>query len=74
VLDRKGARVYNTYMSTDTGAAGPQRLDHIINYNQHGEIITSQGLPFVRFSAQREHSLSHLVGCFVGFSDKNGSH
>ena len=32
-----------------------------------------QGLTLVHFSAQREHSLSHVVGCFAGFSDKNGS-
>jgi hypothetical protein len=31
-----------------------------------------QGLTLVHFSAQREHFLSHVVGCFAAFSDKNG--
>jgi len=29
-----------------------------------------QGLTVVHFSAQREHFMSHIVGCFAGFSDK----
>ena len=33
----------------------------------------SQGLTPVHFLAQREQFLSHVVGCFAGFSDKNGS-
>jgi hypothetical protein len=32
-----------------------------------------QGLTLVNISAKREHFLSHVVGCFAGFSDKNGS-
>jgi hypothetical protein len=32
-----------------------------------------QGLTLVHNSAQREHFLSHVLGCFAGFSDKNGS-
>jgi hypothetical protein len=32
-----------------------------------------QGLTLVHFSAQRERFLSHVVWCFAGFSDKNGS-
>jgi hypothetical protein len=32
-----------------------------------------QGLTHVHFSAQREHLLSHVMGCLAGFSDKNGS-
>jgi len=31
-----------------------------------------KGLKVVHFSAQREHFLSHVVGCFAGFSDENG--
>jgi hypothetical protein len=34
---------------------------------------STQGLTLVHFSAQREHFLSHVVGCLAGFSDKNGS-
>jgi len=32
-----------------------------------------QGLTLVHFSAQREHCLSHVEGCFAGFSETNGS-
>ena len=32
-----------------------------------------QGLTLVHFSAQREHFLSHVLGCFAGSSDENGS-
>jgi len=32
-----------------------------------------QGPTLVHCSAQREHFLSHVVWCFAGFSDKNGS-
>jgi hypothetical protein len=38
-----------------------------------GLFACAQGLTLVHFSAQREHFLSHVVGCFAGFSDKNGS-
>jgi hypothetical protein len=34
---------------------------------------TNQGLTLVQFPAQREHLLSHVMGFFDGFSDKNGS-
>ena len=33
----------------------------------------AQGLTLLHFSAQCEHFLSHVVGCFAGFSDKNSS-
>jgi hypothetical protein len=36
-------------------------------------LVPRLGLTLVRFSAQREHFLSHVVGCFADFSDKNGS-
>jgi len=32
-----------------------------------------QGLTLVHFSAQREHILPHVLGCFAEFSDQNGS-
>jgi len=32
-----------------------------------------QGLTLVHFTAQRVHRLSHVLGCFAGFSDKNSS-
>jgi hypothetical protein len=34
---------------------------------------SGQGLTLVHFSGQREHFMSHVVECFAGFSDKNGS-
>jgi hypothetical protein len=34
-------------------------------FDKHG-----QGLTLVHFPAQREHFLSHVVGCFASFSDK----
>jgi hypothetical protein len=37
------------------------------------EDAEDQGLTLVHISAQREHFLCHVVGCFAGFSDKNGS-
>ena len=40
----------------------------------HAVAHTAQaGLTLVHFSAQREHFLSHVSGCFAGFSDKYGS-
>jgi hypothetical protein len=36
-------------------------------------VAVDQGLTLVHFSAQREHFLSHVVECFAGFSDTNGS-
>jgi hypothetical protein len=32
-----------------------------------------QGLTLLHFSDHREHSLSHVVGCFAGFSYKSAS-
>jgi hypothetical protein len=32
-----------------------------------------QGLALVHFSAPREHFVSHVLGCFAGFSVKKGS-
>ena len=34
---------------------------------------SGQGLTLVHLSAQREHLLFHVLGCFASFSDKNGS-
>ena len=38
-----------------------------------GGVTEHQGLTLVHFSAQREHFLSHVVGCFAVFSGTNGS-
>jgi hypothetical protein len=37
------------------------------------KVADGQGLRLVHLSAQREHFWSHVLGCFAGFSDKNGS-
>ena len=36
-------------------------------------MTSRQGLTLVHLSAQREHFMSHVLGCFAGFSDRNGS-
>jgi len=43
-------------------------LQHMLTQESCG-----QGLTLVHFSAQREHFMSHVLGCFAGLSDKNGS-
>jgi len=37
------------------------------------EGAAGQGLTLVHFSAEREHFMSHVLGCFAGFSGKSGS-
>jgi hypothetical protein len=47
---------------------------HLYNQTSYQALADlRQGLTLVHFSAQREHFLSHVLGCFAGFSDKIGS-
>jgi hypothetical protein len=38
-----------------------------------GQVAAQQGLTLIHILAQREQFLSHVLRCFAGFSDKNGT-
>jgi hypothetical protein len=57
------------------GGGGGRSADgeYAVPFSSTSTHTRSQGLTLVHVSAQLQHFLPHVEGCFAGFRDKNGS-